>query len=164
MTVDGVPLGDLTVSTARRACRNTPTTTAPWQVNELQQDGFPAGSLQSVSVNDKGRVVGTYSNSRTIDLAEVTLATFNGPNNLKRLDGGAFAATSEFGAAELRLGGLGRRLLGRRLELRHRRRVHQADRDAAGLFGQHARDQHQQPDGPGPPEHAAVSAAAAASK
>ena len=67
----------------------------------LTQNGFPAGSLQTVSVSDKGRVVGTYSNGRTIDLAEVTLANFNGANALKRLDGGAFAATEESGAAVL---------------------------------------------------------------
>ena len=67
------------------------------QVNLIQQDGFPAGSLQTISISDKGRVVGTYSNGRTLDLAEVTLANFNGPNQLKRLDGGAFAATDESG-------------------------------------------------------------------
>jgi flagellar hook protein FlgE len=71
------------------------------QVNLIQQDGFPAGSLQTISISDKGRVVGTYSNGRTLDLAEVTLANFNGPNQLKRLDGGAFAATDESGAAVL---------------------------------------------------------------
>ena len=67
------------------------------QVNLVQQDGFPAGSLQSVSVSDKGRVVGTYSNGRTLDLADITLANFNGPNQLKRLDGGAFSATDDSG-------------------------------------------------------------------
>jgi flagellar hook protein FlgE len=67
------------------------------QVNIVQQDGFPAGSLQSVSVSDKGRVVGTYSNGRTLDLADITLANFNGPNQLKRLDGGAFSATDDSG-------------------------------------------------------------------
>ena len=50
-----------------------------------------------MSVNDKGRVVGTYSNGRTIDLAEITLANFNGANCLKRIDGGAFEATDESG-------------------------------------------------------------------
>jgi flagellar hook protein FlgE len=67
------------------------------QVNIVQQDGFPAGSLQSVSVSEKGRVVGTYSNGRTLDLADITLANFNGPNQLKRLDGGAFSATDDSG-------------------------------------------------------------------
>jgi len=52
-----------------------------------------------VTVNDKGHVVGTYSNSRTVDLAEITLANFNGPNGLKRIDGGAFAATDDSGPA-----------------------------------------------------------------
>jgi flagellar hook protein FlgE len=69
------------------------------QVNLLQQNGFPAGELQSVNVNDKGRVVGSYSNGRTIDLAEITLASFNGANALKRIDGGAFEVTDESGPA-----------------------------------------------------------------
>jgi flagellar hook protein FlgE len=71
------------------------------QVNMLQQNGFPAGSLQQVSVNDKGRVVGAYSNGRTLDLAEITLANFNGANYLKRIDGGAFQVTDESGPAIL---------------------------------------------------------------
>ena len=54
------------------------------QVNLLQQNGFAAGALQQVSVSDKGRIVGSYSNGRTLDLAEITLANFNGANYLKR--------------------------------------------------------------------------------
>ncbi len=44
-------------------------------------------------------MVGTYSNGRTIDLAQITLANFNGTNWLKRIDGGAFQATDESGPA-----------------------------------------------------------------
>ena len=33
-----------------------------------------------MSVSDKGRIVGTYSNGRTIDLAQITLANFSGAN------------------------------------------------------------------------------------
>jgi flagellar hook protein FlgE len=44
-------------------------------------------------------VVGSYSNGRTIDLAEITLANFNGANYLKRIDGGAFEVTDESGPA-----------------------------------------------------------------
>ena len=58
------------------------------QVNTLQQDGFAAGQLQGVTVSDNGRIVGTYSNGRTLDLAEITLANFSGSNNLKMIDGG----------------------------------------------------------------------------
>ena len=69
------------------------------QVNQIQQDGFPAGQLQSVGVSTNGRIVGNYSNGRNLDLAEITLATFNGTNFLKRVDGGAFEATDESGQA-----------------------------------------------------------------
>jgi flagellar hook protein FlgE len=69
------------------------------EVNQLIQNGFAAGSLQTVSVNEKGRLVGSYSNGRSLDLAEITLATFAGANFLKRLDGGAFEATDESGTA-----------------------------------------------------------------
>ena len=126
------------------------------QVNALQQNGFPAGVLQSVSVNDKGRVVGTYSNSRTIDLAQITLANFNGVDGLKRIDGGAFVATDESGPPTYNAPGKIVGLLARRLQHRHRRRIHQADRHPAGLLGQHQGDHDQQPDGSRSPEHAAV--------
>ena len=101
VTVNGIALGNLTVQHGAAGLSQYADSNGTVQVNQLQQDGFPAGALQSVSVNDKGRIVGTYSNSRTIELAEVTLASFNGPNNLKRLDGGAFAATGDSGAANL---------------------------------------------------------------
>ena len=48
-------------------------------------------------MSDKGRIVGTYSNGRTVDLAEITLANFSGANMLKRIDGGSFEATAESG-------------------------------------------------------------------
>jgi hypothetical protein len=36
------------------------------EVNQLTQNGFAAGSLQSVSVSEKGRLVGSYSNGRDL--------------------------------------------------------------------------------------------------
>jgi flagellar hook protein FlgE len=50
-------------------------------------------------------VVGSYSNGRNIDLAEVSIATFNGANFLKRIDGGAFETTNESGEALYGKGG-----------------------------------------------------------
>lgn len=97
VTIDGVSLGAVTLQHGATGLTQFADSNGNVQVNSLQQDGFPAGSLQSVSVNDKGRVVGTYSNSRTIDLAQITLATFNGVDGLKRMDGGAFIATDASG-------------------------------------------------------------------
>jgi flagellar hook protein FlgE len=63
----------------------------------LQQNGSAAGQLTSISIDNQNRVIGTFSNGQTVPLAEVSLATFNGPNNLQGLDGGAFAATVDSG-------------------------------------------------------------------
>jgi flagellar hook protein FlgE len=99
VTVNGLSLGDVQLVHGAGGVTQFADPNGNAKVNLLQQNGFPAGELQSVNVNDKGRVVGSYSNGRTIDLAEITLASFNGPNNLKRVDGGAFEVTDESGPA-----------------------------------------------------------------
>jgi flagellar hook protein FlgE len=99
VTVNGLTLGDVQLVHGAGGITQFADPNGNAKVNLLQQNGFPAGELQSVTVNDKGRVVGSYSNGRTIDLAEITLASFNGPNNLKRVDGGAFEVTDESGPA-----------------------------------------------------------------
>ena len=139
VTVDGVSLGNVHLRSGSGGLTQFADPNGDVQVNLLQQNGFAAGSLQNVSVSDKGRLVGTYSNGRTLDLADITLANFNGANFLKRIDGGAFEVTDESGPADLRRVRQDRQLVARRLQHRHRRRVHQADRDPAGLFRQHAR-------------------------
>jgi len=101
VTVNGISLGTMQIVHGSGGVTQFSDTNGTAQVNLIQQDGFPAGSLQTISISDKGRVVGTYSNGRTLDLAEVTLANFNGPNQLKRLDGGAFSVTDDSGPAIL---------------------------------------------------------------
>jgi flagellar hook protein FlgE len=101
VAVNGVTLGTVQIVHGSGGLTQFSDTNGTAQVNLIQQDGFPAGSLQTIAISDKGRVVGTYSNGRTLDLAEVTLANFNGPNQLKRLDGGAFAVTDDSGPAIL---------------------------------------------------------------
>jgi len=98
VTVNGVALGSIQITHNTGGITQFADSNGNAQVNMLQQNGFPAGSLQSVAVSDKGRIVGTYSNGRTVDLAEITLANFSGANYLKRIDGGAFEATAGSGA------------------------------------------------------------------
>jgi flagellar hook protein FlgE len=105
LTVSGVSLGNVTMSFGTGGLTQFADTNGNVQVNQLQQDGYPAGQLLSVSVSNQGRVVGSYSNGRNIDLAEVSVATFNGPNFLKRTDGGTFEVTNESGAALFGKGG-----------------------------------------------------------
>jgi flagellar hook protein FlgE len=99
VTVNGIDLGNVQLLHGTGGITQFADPNGNAQVNMLQQNGFPAGELQEVSVSDKGRVVGSYSNGRTLDLAEITLANFNGANYLKRIDGGAFEVTDESGPA-----------------------------------------------------------------
>lgn len=104
-TIGGVALGNITVNFGASGVTQFADANGNVQVNDVHQDGFPAGSLQTVAISNNGRVVGSYSNGRNIDLAQIVLATFNGANFLKRVDGGAFEATDESGAALYGKGG-----------------------------------------------------------
>lgn len=97
VTVDGVSLGNIQIVHGSGGVTQFSDANGAVKVNMLTQNGYAAGELQTVSVSDKGRIVGSYSNGRTIDLAEITLAEFNGANFLKRIDGGAFEVTDESG-------------------------------------------------------------------
>ena len=99
VVIDGISLGTVSVAFGAGGLTQFADPNGNAQVNQLAQNGFPAGSLQSVAVSDKGRLVGSYSNGRSLDLAEITLANFNGANFLKRVDGGAFEVTDESGPA-----------------------------------------------------------------
>jgi len=98
--INGIPLGDVTISHGQNGITQFSDVNGNAQVNLFRQNGYPAGNLQGISVNEKGRVIATYSNGRTLEMAEIVLANFNADNALKRLDGGAFEATSESGQAQ----------------------------------------------------------------
>jgi flagellar hook protein FlgE len=101
VSVDGFSLGTVNLVFGANGITQFANANGTVQVNLLDQNGAPAGQLQSIAVDDQGRIVGTYSNGRIIPLAVVTLANFNGQNYLKRLDGGAYAETSDSGPAIL---------------------------------------------------------------
>ena len=97
VTVDGVSIGNVDVSHGAGGITQFADSSGNVQVNLLQQNGYAAGQLESIGVSDKGNIVGSYSNGRTLDLAQVTLANFSGPEALQRIDGGAFAPTADSG-------------------------------------------------------------------
>lgn len=66
-------------------------------VYRLDQDGFQPGILTDVFINDFGYVVANYDNGRSRTLFQVPVATFAAPDDMKRLDGGAFKRTPESG-------------------------------------------------------------------
>jgi flagellar hook protein FlgE len=99
VSVNGQSLGNLTMNFGSGALTQYASNGGTATVNTITQNGYAAGQLQSVAINNNGIVVGTFSNGQNIDLAAVTLSHFNGTNYLKALNGGAFAVTDESGPA-----------------------------------------------------------------
>jgi flagellar hook protein FlgE len=97
VNVDGTSLGNLQLVFGSNGLTQYANSSGSVAVNLMQQDGSAAGQLSGISVDDQGRIVGAYSNGKTVPLAQVTLANFNGANSLKQLDGGAYAATADSG-------------------------------------------------------------------
>jgi flagellar hook protein FlgE len=99
VSVDGQAIGNLTVNITTGALTQFASSAGAATINTITQNGFAAGQLQSVAINNSGIVVGTFSNGQNIDLAAVTLSHFNGTNYLKALDGGAYQVTDQSGPA-----------------------------------------------------------------
>jgi flagellar hook protein FlgE len=74
-------------------------------VTGRSQNGYPTGQYSSVAINDAGRVVVSYDNGQTVEVAQVVTAEFNAANALKRLDGGTFEATADSGEPVLNTNG-----------------------------------------------------------
>ncbi|MGA8900207.1 flagellar hook-basal body complex protein [Bradyrhizobium sp.] len=101
LTVNGQQVGNVSLNFSTGALSQFASTTGAATIGQVTQNGFAAGQLQSVAINNSGLVVGTFSNGQNIDLAEITLSHFNGTNYLQALDGQAYAATEQSGAAIL---------------------------------------------------------------
>jgi flagellar hook protein FlgE len=99
VTVSNQSLGNLAVNFGAGGLTQFASSGGTTTINQIQQDGFAAGQLQSVTVSNTGLVIGTFSNGQNLDLAAVSLSHFNGANFLKPLDGGAYAPTDKSGVA-----------------------------------------------------------------
>jgi flagellar hook protein FlgE len=99
VVVSGQSLGAITVNIGAGGLTQYASTGGTATINNISQNGYAAGQLQSVAINNSGLVVGTFSNGQNINLASVTLSHFNGTNYLKALNGGAYAATDLSGPA-----------------------------------------------------------------
>jgi len=101
VSVGNQTLGNLAFSIGSGALTQYASSGGTATINAVTQNGYAAGQLQSVAINNNGIVVGTFSNGQNLDLASVSLSHFNGTNYLKALDGGAYAVTEQSGPAIL---------------------------------------------------------------
>lgn len=76
-----------------------------YNVNFANQNGAPVGQLVSVSIDDNGYVIASYSNGETQSLYKLPLADFANPNGLRPVSGNVFAQTRESGEQNLREAG-----------------------------------------------------------
>jgi flagellar hook protein FlgE len=64
-----------------------------------EQDGYEAGNLTAVSVNNEGVLMGAFSNGVKKDLATLQVALFNNAAGLQNIGGGYFAPSANSGGA-----------------------------------------------------------------
>ncbi|MBX9993012.1 flagellar hook protein FlgE [Phreatobacter oligotrophus] len=101
LTVNGTNVGNVELDIGTNGLSQYARADGTVQVTDIGQNGYAVGELMNVTITDTGRVRGNYSNGQSVDLFSIPLASFNGDNMLKRLDGGAFAETSGSGPAIL---------------------------------------------------------------
>lgn len=89
------------------------------QVNSLQQDGTPIGTLEDFSISEDGTITGVFSNSLLRDLGQLPLAMFSNTAGLQEVGGNLYANASNSGSPQIVAGGTGGsgRVIGRALEL-----------------------------------------------
>jgi flagellar hook protein FlgE len=79
-------------------------------VAATNQDGYTAGSLNSLTIDQDGTINGVFTNGQTLPIAQLAIANFANVQGLSRDGGNYFSATVESGAAQVgaaESGGLG---------------------------------------------------------
>jgi flagellar hook protein FlgE len=101
-TINGVPFTgisfDLTGTT------QFGDTGGAFTATQLTQNGYTAGNAIGLTINDSGRIFQSYTNGKSIPIADIEVANFNGDDALNRIDGGTFEETDGSGVALLGLG------------------------------------------------------------
>lgn len=85
----------------------------------LNQDGYSAGSLKSLSVNQSGIISGSFSNGQTNTIGQVVIGLFTNPDGMSKIGKNLYAESYESGQPVLGApdsGGRGR-ILANTLEL-----------------------------------------------
>lgn len=65
------------------------------------KDGYAAGTLNSVTINQAGVIVGTFTNGEQQTLAQVALAVFNNPGGLNKAGDSMFSQSNNSGEPQI---------------------------------------------------------------
>lgn len=75
-------------------------------INFVSQNGFGAGAIAGVQINEFGVIIGAFTNGQSRALGQVAVAAFEAPDQLDRIGGNLFRASS-FQAGEANIGSAG---------------------------------------------------------
>ena len=84
---------------------NSGSSSPAYALKSSSQNGYEAGSLESVSVSSDGTVSGKYSNGQTVALYKVAVATFANANGLTAKSDTVYSANSSSGTPALNIAG-----------------------------------------------------------
>lgn len=72
---------------------------SPSTTNGINQDGFAAGSVSGLAINETGVITGVFSNGQRRTLGQVAVASFRSVDGLSRAGQGLWVRTEESGEA-----------------------------------------------------------------
>ncbi len=97
LTLNGTAVGDVELKHGSNGITQYADPNGTARVTALGQNGSPSGEMLDIQISDDGKVIANYSNGKTIAIASIPVVSFNADSGLRRLDGGAFAATPQAG-------------------------------------------------------------------
>lgn len=80
---------------------------ANYDTNSINQNGFGAGTISSISVDEDGFVSGTFTNGENKKLYKIALAVFQNPRGLEAVSGSLLRTTDSSGNALMKEAGTG---------------------------------------------------------
>jgi flagellar hook protein FlgE len=78
---------------------------SPYDITSPFQDGYPAGTLESFTIDKMGTIVGVFSNGQNQNLARIAMANFTNPGGLIRTGDTMFQESNNSGPAQVGMAG-----------------------------------------------------------
>jgi flagellar hook protein FlgE len=72
-----------------------------------EQDGYPMGKLQEISIDERGEISGVYTNGISKSIATIYVAEFNNPAGLMKMGDSMYAVSNNSGEGVLLQPGIG---------------------------------------------------------
>lgn len=70
-----------------------------FSLNHQSQDGYGAGTVSNISIDENGMITASFTNGRTRVVGQIALARFNDPSSLLKMGGNLYAETFDSGQA-----------------------------------------------------------------